>query len=1155
MDLSGITTVIERHPVFGSLDGALVAGRSLTIGVSDPGKPVILAALARRLGVPLLVLTANPSRAEALVEELPAWLGGAIPVFAFPERDPLPYERIAPDPDAVRERLRALGALAAGGPAVVVASGIAAAQRTLSPADRLGAINVLRPGQDIVLEVFLGQLMRSGYRVEPLVQEAGQVSRRGGIIDIFPPTAEYPVRIELVGREIETLRVFDPQTQRSLGPVDEIELLPAREVVLAPSELLFQGVNTSGASLQAGQRFEEELSQLRRGDVPAGVDFYVPFLASSTIFDHLTGESVIVLDEAPDIAAAIDEVAEQAETSREELEQAGEIPCGLPSPFVPWTDLRAAVNNSSRLLEFSRWVTDDSPGIVRMPFAPPLAYAGQVRRLIADTATRSGDGGFTVIISQQADRLAEVYGEEGSPAAVVFSVASEPAPLTVVRGSLSEGWRFATEGLDIAVVTDAEVFGFTKQRRAPPRRSLNREAFLADLTPGSYLVHIDHGIARFSGLVHKEVDGHQREYLELHYAEGDKLFVPTDQLDRVSRYIGPSERMPHPTRLASGDWQRAKARVKKAVQALARELLTLYASREVLDGHAYPPDTAWQMEMEAAFPYIETADQLHAISSVKRDMESPRPMDRLICGDVGYGKTEVAIRAAFKAVLDGRQAAVLVPTTVLAQQHHQTFSERLGAFPVSVDVLSRFRSDHEQREVVEKLARGEVDIIIGTHRLLQRDIAFKDLGLLIIDEEQRFGVVHKEYLKKLRREVDVLTLSATPIPRTLYMALGEIRDMSTMETPPEDRLSIKTYVSEYDERLVREAITRELERGGQIYFVHNRVHNIEMIAEKVRNNVPEARVSVGHGQMDEKLLAKTMDDFVHDRSDVLVCTTIIESGLDIPNVNTIIINQADRLGLAQLYQLRGRVGRGAHRAHAYLLYDRSVRLTETARQRLQAIFEATELGAGFQIAMRDLEIRGAGNLLGPEQSGFMAAIGFDLYVRLLAGAVEHMRALLRGEAPPPERDAGVSLDLPISAHLPPAYVPDVSLRLAVYQRLSAATSQKEVGELGMELVDRFGDPPPVARNLLYVASVRVLALTAGVQSIVSDGGLALVRMLDEEPLPRAALEAVVPRGVTVGRSTLRVELGDGWRERLRRTLEGLAEVAGAGEPVEAQRGR
>ncbi|MEE8346896.1 MAG: transcription-repair coupling factor, partial [Dehalococcoidia bacterium] len=715
--------------------------------------------------------------------------------------------------------------------------------------------------------------------------------------------------------------------------------------------------------------------------------------------------------------------------------------------------------------------------------------------------------------------------------------------LALVQGSLPAGWRLSEDGVELTLITDTEVFGFAKQRRRAPRKGINREAFLAELSPDDYVVHIDHGIARFAGLVRMAVEEHEREYLELRYAEGDKLFVPTDQVDRVSRYVGPSDHEPRLTRLGSGDWQRAKRRVKQAVQALAQDLLALYAAREVLPGHSFNADTPWQAELEASFPYVETADQLEAIAEVKRDMEQPRPMDRLVCGDVGYGKTEVAIRAAFKAVMDGRQAALLVPTTVLAKQHYHTFRERLGAFPMRVEMLSRFRSDAEQREVVEGLAQGTVDIVIGTHRLLQKDVQFKDLGLVIIDEEQRFGVAHKEHLKQMRRDIDILTLSATPIPRTLYMALGGIRDMSTMETPPEERLPIKTYVSEFDDRLVREAILRDLERGGQVYFVHNRVHNIEMIARKVREIVPEASVEIAHGQMPEHDLERVMAEFVEGSIDVLVCTTIIESGLDIPNVNTIIVNQADKLGLSQLYQLRGRVGRGAHRAYAYLMYDRKRQLTEHAQKRLQTIFEATELGAGFQIALRDLEIRGAGNLLGPEQSGYMAAVGFDLYCRLLAESVERLRAMKKGEAPPlPREGPEVTIELPLTAHLPQSYVPDLNQRLALYQRMSDTTDPREVESIGQELVDRFGQPPPPVRNLLFIILLRTLAVRAGVQAIMTEDGQAVVRLKEGSHVPREALETRAPKGVQPGRTLVRVELGNAWRGRLRQTLDALADA-------------
>jgi transcription-repair coupling factor (superfamily II helicase) len=1147
LELTGVTRLLAGSRPFARLREEIAGGRvRRTIGAGDAAKAAAVAALVQETRAPVVLLTARLDRAEALAEQIAAWLGDELRVHLFPERDALPFERLEPAPETVRDRLEALALLDEGAPALIVAGGLAVAQRTLSPAELSETLYRLQPGLDLDVESFLRALAALGYSFQPVVQAPGEAGRRGGIIDVFPPAAHFPVRIELAGRRVESLRLFDPATQRSVRRADSVLVGPAREAVVGGRPLpLLDRIDLSRCSPEARERFEEEIALLRGGDAPAGLDFYVPFLASAILLDHLPPDSLVIVDEEQDIAAAVEEAIGQAEISRIEMERSGEIPRGLPSPLEPWDAIRRRLAPHPRLLTLSRLATGEEPDGVRLPFLPPAGYAGQLRKLVMQLASEPEGAARRVIVSLQAQRLSDLLTEEGRPAAVRHGIEGQPGGLELVRGALPEGWRFRDGETELWLITDSEIFGAVKHRRPPPRRAVHRDAFLAELTPGSYVVHIDHGIARFAGAVRLTMDGHEREYLELQYAEGDRLFVPADQLDRVTRYVGPSDRMPQPTRLGSGDWQRAKARVKRAVAALARDLLVLYAAREVAPGHAYPPDTPWQMELEAAFPFVETPDQLSAIKAVKRDMEQPRPMDRLVCGDVGYGKTEVAVRAAFKAVMDGRQAAVLVPTTVLAQQHYQTFRERLAAFPLRVDVLSRFRSDAEQKAIVEELASGAIDIIIGTHRLLQRDVSFKDLGLVVIDEEQRFGVGHKEHLKKMRQEVDVLTLSATPIPRTLYMAMGGIREMSTMETPPEERLPIKTYVSEFDERTVRDAIVRELERSGQVYFVHNRVHNIDIIARKLQEIVPEARVSTGHGQMDEKLLAQVMEDFVAGRTDVLVCTTIIESGLDIPNVNTIIINQADKLGLAQLYQLRGRVGRGAHRAYAYLLYDRRARLTETAKQRLQTIFAATELGSGFQIAQRDLEIRGAGNLLGPEQSGFMAAVGFDLYVKLLSGQVERMRALMRGEMPPPGReDTAVSISLPISAHLPPSYVPDVNVRLALYQRLSAAQSPLEVSEIAQEMADRFGDPPPVARNLFYIASLRTLALKAGVQSITGEDGAAVLRMKEEQTLERGELDETAPKGVQAGRTMLRVELGNGWRERLRRTLEELAALRG-----------
>ncbi len=1142
INLSAALSYIEDAPSLRRLHAALQSGERLTAIAPDAAKAATVALVAKSWPSPVLVLASRPQRADDLAEEIAAWLGDPGRLLRFPERDTLPFERFPPAPEAVAQRIRVAYALAQGEPVIVVASGIALAQRTISPEQLRQGSRRLALGRELDPEAFLRGLADLGYSIEPLVEEPGQASRRGGILDVYPPAALYPVRIELLGRQIESLRLFDPITQRSVATVTAADILPATEAP-APASLQGWRLDFSLCSDEVAQKFQEEMALLSEGLPFANRSSYVPFLASAILLDDLSPQALVVVDEEGELAAAVEEACQEADRSRQEAESRGEIPKGLPDPIVGWPVLEERLSRHAPALRLSRWQAGEEDGALRLPFTSPPGYGGQIRRLAAELAAR-GPARRTVIVSQQAQRLAELLAQEGETAAV------EPAPgklghTTLVPGSLPAGWSLAEDGRDLELLSDAEIFGFAKQRRAAPRPAVDREAFLASLSEGAYVVHVDHGIARFAGLVRLTIDGHEREYLELHYAEGDKLYVPTDQLERVSRYVGPSDRPPHLTRLGTGDWQRTKQRVRRAVQRLARDLLALYAAREVLPGHAFAPDSPWQAELEASFPYVETPDQMAAIAAVKRDMESPRPMDRLVCGDVGYGKTEVAIRAAFKAVMDGKQVAVLVPTTVLAQQHYRTFRERLAAFPVRIEVLSRFRSEAEQKRIVEALAEGTVDIVIGTHRLLQKDVQFRDLGLLVIDEEQRFGVAHKEHLKKMRREVDVLTLSATPIPRTLYMALGGIRDMSTMETPPEERLPIKTYVSEFDERLLREAIVRELERGGQVYFVHNRVHNIELVAQRVREIVPEARVAVAHGQMDEKALAETMEDFVEGRTDVLVCTTIIESGLDIPNVNTIIMNQADRLGLAQMYQLRGRVGRGAQRAYAYLFYDRKARLTDAARRRLATIFEATELGAGFQIALRDLEIRGAGNLLGTEQSGFMAAVGFDLYVKLLAKEVERLRALSRGEPPPAEREGPeIAIDLPLSAHLPPSYVPDINQRLALYQRLSAAATPEEVAAIAQEMVDRFGPPPPLARNLLYVVTLRTLAKQAGVHSIAIEDGTATIRLPEGEVLPRERLEPMAPRGVRVGHTMVTVELGDGWRDRLRLTLEQLAEVRG-----------
>ncbi|MPZ49581.1 MAG: transcription-repair coupling factor [Dehalococcoidia bacterium] len=1109
----------------------------------------------------------------------------------------MPYERLAGDPWDVRARLEATTALHEGGHPIVIASIEAVAQRTLSPDAARGAISTLSVNDRVSPDDLLRRLQATGYEVVTLVEAPGHVARRGGIVDIFPPQADAPVRVEFFGPQVESIRYFDVVSQRSRERIDSLSLGAAAEFSPDPAlaHELLQSLDFSHTDPEPALTIREELEALARGEALPGPSFLPALLSPSSLLDHLPPDATVILDEAADLARALDEYVAETATMRIEREARGQLPDGLPPAQANWTDLQPKLRQRPAF-ELSRFATEDS-GALRPPFAPAPGFGGRIRVLARDVQEALRNRESVVIISQQAHRLTTLLGDEGIPVRLIsdapdlprtanarsktdpgsvgagsaggghsLSINMAPGVVQVLKGSLPHGWRFHGDA-PLLLLSDSEVFGFVKQRRALKQPGTDRTGLVADLTPGDYVVHLEHGIARFAGLVIRGVKESagvgaddagrpsaeqivQREFLELTYAQGDRLFVPVDQSDRVARYVGPGDLRPDLTRLGSGEWARARERVRRAVADIARELLDLYAARQVLQGHAFSLDTPWQQELEASFPYVETPDQIDAINEVKRDMESERPMDRLICGDVGFGKTEVAIRAAFKAVMDGYQVAMLVPTTVLAQQHYNTYKERLASLPARVEMLSRFLSDKEARDVAEGIKDGTVDILVGTHRILQRDIDFKKLGLVIIDEEQRFGVAHKERLKQMRHEVDVLTLSATPIPRTLHMSLAGIRDLSNMMTPPEDRIPIRTYVLESDDQIIREAIARELERGGQVFFVHNRVYNIELVAARIRNLLPEATVGIGHGQMHEDQLERTMLKFAQGEIDVLVCTTIIESGLDIPNANTIIINQADRLGLAQLYQLRGRVGRGAVRAYAYLLYDRAHALSETAQHRLQAIFEATELGAGFQIAMRDLEIRGAGNLLGAEQSGHMAAVGFDLYVRLLADAVDRLKAMERGEAPPPPALAkpAVSLDLPITAYLPDVYIPDLNLRLAVYQRLSQTTTEDEVNVIEEELRDRFGQLPPAARNLLWVVRLRLLATSAGAGSVLTEGDVFVVRLLPGRSLEPNDLRRRLPTGATVTPHQIRLHrdaLGEGWREAIVRTLAIMSSVTAA----------
>ncbi|MBN1485852.1 MAG: transcription-repair coupling factor [Chloroflexia bacterium] len=1084
-----------------------------------------------------------------------------------------------PDPAIVAQRLSLLQFLSHRPadhrrPSLIVTTARALLQPTLTPEEFAQAHQVVEPGTTFSMRESLQRWLEWGYRSTRLVEEPGEFARRGGIVDVYPPTEALPLRIELFGDEVDSIRQFDPQSQRSCRQVARLTLSAPYQspwwqrqraiayLKQAPQESLRPEVATE---------LERDLHYLQQGTYFEGWALYAPLFQQQLgcLLDHLPPNLLLVLDEPEQVEAAMREYTARTAALRQELIEAGELPADFPLPYLDAAALSARLAGRDQLAlstvqtaaaVVSQIGSQPTPTAtsLTLPFAPVPHYGGRIKEVLANVAKRQKEGQHTVIVSHQCARLKELLQEQGhSP---------DPQSLELLPGRLpSGGW--ACPEANLTILSDTEIFGWAPpRRRALVRRrqpQIAREDLLQRLHVGDHVVHEDHGIAVYEGLVHLTLaDGVPREYLHLRYAAQDRLYVPVDRVDRVRRYIGAGDRPPALQRLGTADWERIKNRVRQAVADMAQELLELYAAREVARGHAFAPDSDWQRELEAAFPYIETEDQLRAVTEVKKDMEQVQPMDRLVCGDVGYGKTEVALRAAFKAVLDGKQVAVLVPTTVLAMQHYRTFQERLESFPLRLEMLSRFRRPHEQKKIVADLGEGTIDIVIGTHRLLSKDVRFKDLGLVIVDEEQRFGVRHKEHLKKLRREVDVLTLTATPIPRTLHMALSGLRDLSVIETPPEERVPIRTYVVPREDKLIRSAILRELDRGGQVYFVHNRVRSIYRVMRVLQELVPEARFAVGHGQLPERELEQVMLDFVAGHYDVLVCTTIIESGLDIPNVNTILIDKSVMMGLAQLYQLRGRVGRGAVRAYAYLLYNPQQELQEAAQKRLQAILEATELGAGFQVAMRDLEIRGAGNLLGAEQSGHVAAVGFDLYTRLLSQAVEKLRAG-RGQTSELKRltaewkqsqlemqgPAPLTLDLPLSAYLPTDYVADAEVRLQVYRRMADIRTTRQIQEMGQELRDRFGPLPEPANTLLDMLRLRVLGLRAGVERIYMEGSRLIIALPEGTRPTLVELPSWVRQRLQLRAHMIWLEcgdLGERWREVLQRLLVALAAPEGKG---------
>ncbi|MGI5492603.1 transcription-repair coupling factor [Microtetraspora malaysiensis] len=1088
MSLSGLLDLVAAEPTLAAALDQSDHGADLIAPAAL--RPFAIAALARAR--PVLAVTATGREAEDLAAGLTSLLDETS-VAVFPAWETLPHERLSPRSDTVGQRLAVLRRLAhpvpgdptAGPLRVVVAPVRSLLQPIVSGLGDLAPVR-LRSGDEAELDDIVAQLVENGYHRVDMVEKRGEVAVRGGLLDVFPPTEEHPLRLEFWGDTIEEIRWFRVADQRSLEAAqDGLFAPPCRELLLTPD------VRARARELaDEHPALKDVLDQLDEGTPVEGMEALAPVLAGGMdlLIDHMPVRSAVFVCDPERIRGR---AVELVHTSQEFLEASwvtaaagGEAPIDLAAASFRTLE---EIHEHARELGQPWWsIAPFGEGAV-VGAQDVEAYRGDTQRALGDIKGWLGGGKAVVLLSEghgPAERMVELLKGVDVPARLVPSLDAPPVRdlVQVTTGRIEHG--FVTD--EVAVLTHLDLVGqkaSTKDMRRLPSRRRNMVDPL-QLKVGDHVVHEQHGVGRYVEMVQRTIQGATREYLVIEYAKGDRLYVPTDQLDEVTRYVGGEA--PTLNRMGGADWAKAKTKARKAVKEIAGELIRLYSARMASPGHAFAPDSPWQREMEDAFPYAETGDQLEAIDEVKRDMERAVPMDRLICGDVGYGKTEIAVRAAFKAVQDGKQVAVLVPTTLLVQQHLSTFGERFASFPVSVRPVSRFQTDAEVKETLEGLKAGGVDVVIGTHRLFSPEVRFKDLGLIIVDEEQRFGVEHKEAMKHLRTQVDVLAMSATPIPRTLEMGLTGIREMSTILTPPEERHPILTFVGPYDEKQIAAAIRRELMRDGQTFFVHNRVRSIDKVAARLRELVPEARIAIAHGQMNEQQLEKIMVDFWERSFDVLVSTTIVESGLDVPNANTLIVDRADNYGLSQLHQLRGRVGRGRERGYAYFLYPPEAPLTETAHERLATIAQHTEMGAGMYVAMKDLEIRGAGNILGAEQSGFIAGVGFDLYVRMMSEAVQEQRAKLSGEAEVEERP-DVKVELPINAHVPHAYVTSERLRLEAYKRIAAIGSEDDIAAVRDELTDRYGRPPQEVDNLLEVARFRIRARKAGLTDVTLQG--------------------------------------------------------------------
>lgn len=1099
----------------------------LLYGFDGSARALLMAAIRLRTERPVLVVAADTLRAGKIYEDLLAVLGEE-EVFFFPGKEMLSYCNILSESgDVQQQRVAVMNLLERQEKPVVVTTVGGVLSKMLPPARWREFSVTLRAGDEQARDSLLATLLAAGYEYTAMVEVPGQLSVRGGIVDVFPVGDDLPYRIEFSGDTVDSVRAFDPRTQRSSERRPILQLSPAREVVVGSAEreraarLLSRELQAAeGRARQGkeqpvpgrlGERVREHLEKLLEEGYFPGIDQYLPYFYPETVsfLTYFPEEALLFIDDPLRCEQTAQRLGGELREAQSTLLVQGELLAGQAD--LTWDYRLLLAEAKQMLVSFSQFVQNLSSRPYRQSFSlaaqPAPRFLGQWELFGGEVSHWRSMGYRTVIVTSSRERsasLAEVLTGRGIPASHAAKDPNfQPRTVILLPGSLDGG--FVLPAIKLAVLTEQDILPQRKKQRRLKGKEGLRLADYQELAVGDHVVHEQHGIGQYLGLRTLDVGGTHRDYLYIQYAGNDKLYIPVEQIDAVRKYIGVEGKSPKLYALGGGEWNRVKARIQASIQELARELLALYASRETVPGYAFSADQPWQKDFEAAFPYEETVDQLQATVEVKEDMEKSRPMDRLLCGDVGFGKTEVALRAAFKAVMDGKQVAFLVPTTVLAQQHYRNFLERFAGFPVNVAILSRFSSAAEQKETLRNLREGRADIIVGTHRLLSRDVRFHDLSLLIIDEEQRFGVLHKEKIKMLRQNVDVLTMTATPIPRTLHMSLVGVRDMSVIETPPENRYPIQTYVLEYADMLVREALLREMARGGQAYFVHNRVGTIGKWSTYLQQLLPEARIAVAHGQMPEEQLETVMLEFLNGQYDILLTTTIVEAGLDIPNVNTIIINESDKFGLSQLYQLRGRVGRSNRIAYCYLTYQKEKVLTEASEKRLQAIREFTELGSGFKIALRDLEIRGAGNILGPEQHGFVMAIGFDLYVKLLEEAVRTYQGK--------QQEASVlpRVEISVDAFLPAAYIADARQKIVFYQKIAAVRETEAVQEIREELHDRFGPLPAAAENLLRVADLRVLSAEVGVATISEEKKEVVVRFYPARHPESGALLAAARR--------------------------------------------